>query len=71
MENHKKQFEGIVNWVSIKSYKDEATYNKIHRHLTDINDIISEEDIRNIKIYGFSTETELNTIIQKTGKTIH
>ncbi len=27
---------------------DEITKNKIHRHLTDINDSISEEDIRNI-----------------------
>jgi hypothetical protein len=29
-------------------YFDEATKNKIQRHLTDINDRISEEDIRNI-----------------------
>lgn len=30
------------------SYFDEATKEKIQRHLTDINDIITEEDIRNI-----------------------
>ena len=35
------------------SCKDEVTYNKIQRHLTDINDTITEEDIRNIKIYSF------------------
>ena len=30
-------------------FTDEVTYNKIQRHLNDINDIISEEDLRNIK----------------------
>jgi hypothetical protein len=29
-------------------YFDEATKTKIQRHLTDINDHISEQDIRNI-----------------------
>ena len=28
---------------------DFATKEKIHKHLSDINDIITEEDIRNIK----------------------
>ena len=28
---------------------DFATREKIHKHLSDINDIITEEDIRNIK----------------------
>ncbi|MEO7264255.1 MAG: hypothetical protein ABIW38_05050 [Ferruginibacter sp.] len=28
---------------------DEITKNKIRKHLTDINDVISEDDIRNIK----------------------
>jgi len=31
-------------------FNDKATKNKISRHLIDINDIISEEDIRNIKV---------------------
>lgn len=31
------------------SFSDENTKNKIRKHLTDINDVISEEDIRNIK----------------------
>lgn len=46
-----------AKWVSLKSFKDEATYNKIHLHLTDINDTITEEDIRNVKIYSYSSET--------------
>ena len=33
-----------------RSYPDQATYNKIQRHLSDINDTITEEDIRNVKI---------------------
>jgi hypothetical protein len=30
-------------------FSDEVTKDKIRRHLTDINDVISEDDIRNIK----------------------
>jgi hypothetical protein len=30
------------------SYFDESTKEKIQKHLTDINDIITEDDIRNI-----------------------
>jgi len=29
-------------------YADKETYDKVHRHLTDINDTISEEDIENV-----------------------
>jgi hypothetical protein len=29
-------------------FLDISTKNKIHRHLSDINDVITEEDIRNI-----------------------
>ncbi len=32
-----------------KEFFDEVTQNKIDRHLHDINDTISEEDIKNIK----------------------
>ena len=31
------------------SFTDEITKNKIRKHLTDINDVISEDDIRNIR----------------------
>ena len=30
------------------AYLDEATKQKIQRHLNDINDVITEDDIRNI-----------------------
>ncbi len=32
-----------------KSYEDVKTYEKIHRHLRDINDVISEADIQNVR----------------------
>ena len=31
-------------------FNDNVTKNKIFRHLNDINDVISEDDIRNIKV---------------------
>ncbi|MEO6405553.1 MAG: hypothetical protein ABIY51_15345 [Ferruginibacter sp.] len=30
-------------------FSDEITRNKIRKHLTDINDVITEDDIRNIR----------------------
>ena len=34
------------------TFSDEATKKKIKRHLTDINDIITEKDIKDVKIPG-------------------
>jgi hypothetical protein len=34
------------------SFSDEATKDKIKRHLTDIKDVITENDIANVKIPG-------------------
>ncbi len=39
---------------------DEATRNKINKHLRDINDTISEEDMKNINT---STDTQNSTVI--------
>ncbi|MEO6546605.1 MAG: hypothetical protein ABIN94_01345 [Ferruginibacter sp.] len=33
----------------VKRFADEKTDEKIHRHLSDINDVISEEDIENVR----------------------
>ena len=30
-------------------FSDEATRDKIHKHLSDINDVITEDDIKNAK----------------------
>jgi hypothetical protein len=71
MENHKKQLEPLINWTTLKSYKDEVTYNKIRRHLVDINDTISEDDIRNIKLFVAVNEIEIKTTSKKIDITIH
>ncbi|RYG40155.1 MAG: hypothetical protein EOO01_28015 [Chitinophagaceae bacterium] len=34
------------------TFSDEATKNKIKKHLNDIEDVITEEDIANVKIPG-------------------
>lgn len=33
-------------------FRDEATRKKIRRHISDINDVISDKDIRNAKVPG-------------------
>ncbi|MEO8769850.1 MAG: hypothetical protein ABI402_07190 [Ferruginibacter sp.] len=71
MQNHKKQLEPLINWNTLKSYKDEATNNKIHRHLVDINDTISEDDIRNIKLFAVVTEIEITTSEKQLEKIVH
>jgi hypothetical protein len=38
----------ILDEEALVRYYDEPTKLKISKHLTDINDIITEEDIRNI-----------------------
>ena len=38
------------------SFSDEATKEKIKRHLTDIKDVITENDIANVKIPGKETD---------------
>ena len=39
---------GILATEALVRFYDEATKSKIDKHLTDINDTITEEDIRNI-----------------------
>ncbi len=51
------------------TFSDEATKEKIKRHLTDIKDVITESDIANVKIPGKddlnpSGEKEKNTEVK-------
>jgi hypothetical protein len=39
-----------LNTTHFDIFNDKATKSKIYRHLIDINDTISEEDMRNIKV---------------------
>ena len=45
----KKKDSAKKSLVKLSStlYADKSTYDKVHRHLSDINDTISEEDIMN------------------------
>jgi len=47
--------------LSPTKYADKGTYDKVHLHLTDINDTISEEDIENV-----STDTVVSKIPEAT-----
>lgn len=71
MQHQKKQLEPLINWTTLKSYKDEATYNKIRRHLVDINDTITEDDIRNVKLFAAVSEIEIKNSSKKIDITIH
>ncbi|MEO6330806.1 MAG: hypothetical protein ABIO55_17860 [Ginsengibacter sp.] len=48
MEQNKKNKQPAPPENSPEKFKDEATKNKINQHLSDINDTISEDDIKNI-----------------------
>jgi len=54
---------------NIKSYifSDEATKRKIRRHIRDINDVITEKDIKNAKVPGLD-ESPIPPAPQKKGK---
>ncbi len=47
-ESLKEPHQSLSQYYRSALFFDEVTKNKIDRHLTDINDRITEEDIRNI-----------------------
>lgn len=50
MENNLKISKQGIHYRPADVFNDRETKNKIDRHLLDINDVISEDDIRNIKV---------------------
>lgn len=53
MDNEqKKQEQPEKDESQPYSFSDEATKNKIKKHIHDIKDVITEEDIANVKIPG-------------------
>lgn len=48
----KKQEQPEKDELQPYSFSDEATKNKIKKHIHDIKDVITEEDIANVKIPG-------------------
>lgn len=55
MWNDKSSGRGKKNHLP---YPDETTYNKVRKHLSDFNDRITDEDIKNIRI-GDTAEREV------------
>ncbi len=50
---------------SSKSFDDTITYEKVHRHLRDINDTITEEDIKNVRTNFHSHPVNSSAEIEK------
>lgn len=58
MRSNAVELKPLPEYVSHRYFRDEETYQKIQRHLVDINDKITDEDIRNIKIVIESKQIE-------------
>ncbi len=52
MDNEPKKSQTENRDAQPYSFSDIATKNKIKKHLSDINDVITEEDIANAKVPG-------------------
>ena len=50
MESNLKVSETEFSYRPYDIFNDKVTKSKIDKHLLDINDIISEDDIRNIRV---------------------
>jgi len=56
MESNLKSSANNSIYKPVDVFNDNVTKSKIYRHLNDINDVISEDDIRNIKVSIPGTE---------------
>ncbi|HET6996604.1 MAG TPA: hypothetical protein VFI06_16530 [Chitinophagaceae bacterium] len=54
---NKSNYQEIGNGVKPYIFADEVTKRKIRRHLRDINDVITEKDIKNAKVPGVDETT--------------
>ena len=52
MDNEQKKQQPGRDESEPYSFSDEATKNKIKKHINDISDVITEEDIANAKVPG-------------------
>ena len=64
MDTQFKRSTDLVNH-NLNIFKDNVTKNKISRHLVDINDTITEEDIRNIIVHIPSDHFKETTTAKK------
>lgn len=57
-----------TNLMTHQIFKDESTHEKIHRHLSDINDQITDQDISNIKTeMSAATQIEFERSARRAG----
>jgi hypothetical protein len=54
---NKENQQPQVNEEQPYTFSDEVTKRKIKRHLNDINDVITENDIKNVKVPGNEEES--------------
>ncbi len=52
MDNHPIKNQSENDEAQPYSFSDEATKDKIKKHIYDINDVITEQDIANVKVPG-------------------
>ena len=63
MEKNENDSRPDEREIRSKVFDDEATHEKIQRHLSDITDTITEDDIKNVK-----TDIGLENIIDEGGE---
>ena len=68
MESNLKSSKAAFVYRHADVFNDNVTKSKISRHLSDINDVISEDDIRNIKVSISGAENILLTTDRKQEK---
>ena len=55
--------KGISGFIR-QIFADDVTYEKIHKHLTDPNDVITDQDLENIKTLMVpATERDFSTAV--------
>jgi hypothetical protein len=57
MKSKEKSQPENTNDASPYTFSDQVTRKKIKKHLQDIHDVITEDDIKNVKIPGEETNT--------------
>jgi hypothetical protein len=54
---NKSNYQGIEAGLKPYIFSDEVTKRKIRRHIRDINDVITDKDIKNAKVPGLEETT--------------
>ena len=68
MDNEQKKRQPEKGESQPYTFSDEATKNKIKKHITDIKDVITEEDIANVKVPGEEDDLPVLPAEEKDGE---